>query len=100
VGKVQEARVQVGPWGCPEEQNWPFRGLWKHLALQIRKNPTDNCVQRWSRVYYRPGRKPVIEIPVDMSGAATDDHARSCKSPEGLCASTRAEVVEQYDSGC
>jgi hypothetical protein len=26
----------VGPWGCPEEQNWPFRGLWKHLALQTR----------------------------------------------------------------
>jgi len=22
--------------GCPQVQSWPFRGLWKHLALQIR----------------------------------------------------------------
>ena len=36
VGKVSEARVEVGPWGSPEEQNWAFRGLGKHLALQTR----------------------------------------------------------------
>jgi len=36
VGKVSEGRVEVGPWGSPEEQDWPFRDLWKHLALQTR----------------------------------------------------------------
>jgi hypothetical protein len=34
VGKVSEGRVEGGPWGSPEDQNWPFRGLGKHLALQ------------------------------------------------------------------
>ena len=26
-------------------------------------NPIDNCVQRWSGVFYRSGRKPIMEIP-------------------------------------
>jgi hypothetical protein len=34
VGKVSEGRVEVGPWGSPEDQNWPFRGLEKRWALQ------------------------------------------------------------------
>jgi len=34
--EVPEGRVERGLWGSPEEQNWPFRGLWKHLALQTR----------------------------------------------------------------
>ena len=34
----------------------------------IVQNPTDNCVQQWSGVYYQPGRKPIIEIPVRWSG--------------------------------
>ncbi len=34
VGKVSEGRVEGGPWGSPEDQNWPFRGLGKHLALR------------------------------------------------------------------
>jgi hypothetical protein len=36
VGKVSEGRVEGAPRGSPEEQNWPFRGLWKHLTLQTR----------------------------------------------------------------
>ena len=27
-------------------------------------NATDNCVQGWSGVYYRQGRKSIMEIPV------------------------------------
>jgi hypothetical protein len=34
VGKVSKGRVEGGPGGSPEDQNWPFRGLGKHLALQ------------------------------------------------------------------
>ena len=34
VGKVSEGRVEGAPWRSLENQNWPFRGLGKHLALQ------------------------------------------------------------------
>ena len=36
VGKVSEGRVGGGSWDSPAEQNWPFRGRWKHRALQTR----------------------------------------------------------------
>jgi hypothetical protein len=36
VGKVSDGMVEGGPWDSPEQQNWPFRGLWKHLAVQAR----------------------------------------------------------------
>jgi len=37
VGKVSEGRVEGAPWGSAEEQYGPFRGLWKHLAVQTRQ---------------------------------------------------------------
>ena len=33
-------------------------------------DPTDNCVQRWSGVFYRSGGKPTMEIPVNTKGIA------------------------------
>ena len=60
VGKVSEGRVGGRPWGSPEEQKlavpWP-------VEAPGTANPTDNCVQRWSGVFYRSGRKPIMEIP-------------------------------------
>jgi len=50
-----------GGWESRETQDGTIRDPWEAPASA---NPTSSCVRWWSGVFYRLGRRSIMEIPV------------------------------------